>query len=225
MFCSEFYLFSPLISQSSFVCLVLISFVCVSAGGFYSQISFCFPALPPSSCFVAASSVSFILFLMFVTAHLLIDPTLCLWSFFIFHVSKHRITDFIATERNKSPGHSAEEASLPHGRRAGDQWLSFWEARGRPLALKQQTCLLLRAPLCLTLNNSINSGSFLTRIIKPGEWHNICYKQQRENNKQTNLGGLWPFSPTFIPVTMACQVNTGFLFRFNNLIIAELPIP
>lgn len=162
---------------------------------------------------------------MFVTAHLLIDPTLCLWSFFIFHVSKHEIIDFTATERNKSPGHSAEEASLPHGRRAGDQWLSFWEAHSLLLALKQRTCLLLRASLCLTLNSSLNSVSFLTRIIRPGEQHNICYKQQGENNKQTNPGGLWPFSPTFIPVTMACQVNTGFLFRFNNLVIAELPIP
>lgn len=76
----------------------------------------------------------------------------------------------------------------------------------------------LLASLPLTLNISRNPGSFLTRIIKLGEQHNIFYKQRRKTN-QTNKK-CWGFClvlpHAYIwPWCVRC-FHIRFLFAFNN---------
>lgn len=105
-------LLSVLFSFLLYVCLQ-VAFIAKSRSAFLPfPHPLSFPALllhPLSHCsFPYARNCSFINRFHYVSM-----------DFLIFPVFKHHIIDFIATERNESPGHSTEQVSLSQGWRAG----------------------------------------------------------------------------------------------------------
>lgn len=144
-----------------------------------------------------------------VTAHLLIDSILCLWSFFHFpclQAPNHWLNCY-RKEWIPRPLYRTG-FTLPWLKRrriVAELKGRSWQVIGSQTVNKLIIASRLLASLTLTLSISHNPGSFLTRIIKLGEQHNIFYKQCRKQNKQTVLG-LLPCLTTFIHVTVVCQV-------------------
>lgn len=163
-----------------------------------------------------------------ITAHLLIDSILCLWNFFHFPCLQAP-DNWLHCYRKEWILRSLYRTgfTLPWVQRrtiVAELKGHSWQVVGSQTVNKFITASSLLASLPLTLSISHNPGSFLTRIIKLGEQHNVFYKECREQNKQTKHLGAYALSHhTHTCDHGASHVST--LGSYLYLIIAEMPIP